>query len=162
MTMTDGYPGRERVITGVCVMPDRPSAGDESTLLKWMRLEIGRINDGVVSERKRLSRLLSEEHPSSVTKGGSEYGFDRGVLLRLEQALPGELQRRLRLPILFYFDSTVPDSFFLADEAAMQALQSLEEISPLRRMQGGRLWIAKPLVYAIMNRYPTAMQLVMG
>ncbi len=143
-------------------MPNRPSAGDESTLLRWMRLEIGRINDGVVAERKRLSRLLSEENPSSVTKGGSRYDFDRDVLLRLEQAIPEELQRRLRLPILFYFDSTVPDSFFLADEAAVQALQSLREISPLRRMQGGRLWIAKPLVYAIMNRYPTAVQIMMG
>lgn len=127
-----------------------------------MRLEIGRINDGIVAERKRLSLLLSEENPSSVTKGGGRYDFDRDVLLRLEQALPTELRRRLRLPILFYFDSTVPDSFFLADEAAVQALQSLREISPLRRMQGGRLWIAKPLVYAVMNRYPTAAQIVMG
>ncbi len=143
-------------------MSNRPSAGDESTLLRWMRLEIGRINDGVVAERKSLSRLLREEHPSSITKGGNRYDFDRDVLLRLEQVLPGELQRRLRLPILFYFDSTVPDSFFLADEAAVQALQSLQEISLLRRMQGGRLWIAKPLVYAIMNRYPTAVQIMMG
>ena len=143
-------------------MPDRPSASDESTLLRWMRLEIGRINDGVVAERKRLSELLREERPSSVTKGGNRYDFDRQILLRLEQALPGELQRRLRLPILFYFDSTVPDSFFLVDEAAVRALQCLEEISPLRRMQGGRLWIAKPLVYDIMNRYPTAMQIMMG
>lgn len=139
----------------------QPSAGDEPTLMRWMRLEIGRINDGVVAERKRLSHLLREEHPSSVTKGGSEYNFDRGTLLGLEQGLPRELQGRLRLPILFYFDSTVPDSFFLADEAALQALQHLEEISPLRRMQGGRLWIAKPIVYAIMNRYPTAMQVMM-
>ena len=143
-------------------MPDRPSAGDESTLLRWMRLEIGRINDGVVAERRRLSELLREERPSSVTKGGNRYDFDRQVLLRLEQALPGELQRRLRLPVLFYFDSTVPDSFFLADEAAVRTLRCLEEISPLRRMQGGRLWIAKPLVYDIMNRYPTAVQIVMG
>jgi len=143
-------------------MANRPSAGDESTLLRWMRLEIGRINDGVVSERKRLSQLLREEYPSSVTKSGNRYDFDRDVLVRLEQALPETLQRRLRLPILFYFDSTVPDSFFLADEAAVQALQSLSEISPLRRMQGGRLWIGKPLVYAIMNRYPTAIQIMMG
>jgi uncharacterized protein (UPF0216 family) len=127
-----------------------------------MRLEIGRINDGVVAERRRLSELLREERPSSVTKGGNRYDFDRQVLLRLEQALPGELQRRLRLPILFYFDSTVPDSFFLVDEAAVRALQCLEEISPLRRMQGGRLWIAKPLVYDIMNRYPTVVQIMMG
>lgn len=143
-------------------MPERPSAGDETTLLRWMRLEIGKINDGVVAERKRLSLLLSEEHPSAVTKGGARYDFDRGVLLRLEQALPVGLQRRLRLPILFYFDSTVPDSFFIADEAAVQALQALEEISRLRRMQGGRLWMAKPLAYAIGNRYPTAVQIVMG
>ncbi|WP_292518357.1 DUF61 family protein [Methanoculleus sp.] len=143
-------------------MPNRPSASDESTLLKWMRLEIGRINDGVVAERKRLSRLLREEDPSSVTKGGERYDFDRDVLQRLAEGLPGDLQRRLRLPILFYFDSTVPDSFFLADEAAVQALQILQEISPLRRMQGGRLWIAKPLVYAIVNRYPTAIQIMMG
>ena len=142
-------------------MPVQPSAGDEPTLMRWMRLEIGRINDGVVAERKRLSHLLREEHPLSVTKGGSEYNFDRDALLRMEQALPRDLQVRLRLPILFYFDSTVPDSFFLADEAALQALQCLEEISPLRRMQDGRLWIAKPIVYAIMNRYPTAMQVMM-
>ncbi|MDD2473070.1 MULTISPECIES: DUF61 family protein [unclassified Methanoculleus] len=142
-------------------MPNRPSASDESTLLKWMRLEIGRINDGVVAERKRLSRLLQEEHPASVTKGGTRYDFDREVLLRLEQGLPGDLQRRLRLPIIFYFDSTVPDSFFLADEVAVQVLQCLQEISPLRRMQGGRLWMAKPLVYAVMNRYPTAVQIMM-
>jgi len=127
-----------------------------------MRLDIGKINDGVVAERKRLSLLLSEEHPSAVTKGGTRYDFDQDVLLRLEQALPGRLQRRLRLPILFYFGSRVPDSFFLADETAVQALQCLQEISPLRRMQGGRLWMAKPLVYAIKNRYPTAVQIVMG
>jgi len=143
-------------------MPVRPSAGDESTLLRWMRLEIGRINDGVVSERKRLSLLLREEHPSSVTKGGTQYDFDRDVLARLGEALPSVLLRRLRLPILCYFDSTVPDSFFLADETALEALQHLEEISPLRRMRSGRLWVAKPLVYTIMNRYPTAVQIVMG
>ena len=143
-------------------MPDRPSASDEPPFLRWMRRDLGRLTDGVVAERKRLSLLLREEHPSSVTKGGDRYDFDRNVLIRLEQALPAELQRRLRLPILFYFDSTVPDSFFLADEAAVEALQSLGEISTLREMQGGRLWIAKPIVYAVMSRYPTVMQIVMG
>ena len=138
-----------------------PSAGDESTLMRWMRLEIGRINNGIVTERKRLSHLLREEQPSSVTRGGSQYNFDRETLRRLEQALPEEIQRQLRLPITFYFHSTVPDSFFLTDEAALLALRHLEEISPLRRMRGGRLWIAKPIVYTIVNRYPTAMQIMM-
>jgi len=143
------------------LMPGRPSSGEETTLLRWMRFEIGRINNGVAAERKRLSTLLSEDKPSSVTKGGDLYEFDRDVLLRLEKALPAELQRRLRLPILLYFDSTVPDSLFLADDAAVEALQHLGEISHLRRMHEGRVWIAKPLVYAIVGRYPTVIQIVM-
>ncbi len=139
-------------------MPGRPSTGEDSTILRWMRFEIGRINNGVVAERKRLSTLLSEERPSTITKGGECYEFDRG---RLKETLPAELQRRLRLPVLFYFDSTVPDSLFLSDEAAVEALQHLGEISPLRRMHEGRVWIAKPIVYVIMSRYPTAIQIVM-
>lgn len=127
-----------------------------------MRLEIGRINGGVVTRRKRLSHLLREERPSSVTRDGSEYVFDQGTLLQLNQTLPEEVQRQLKLPILFYFDSTVPDSFFLVDEFALQALQHLEEISPLRRMRDGRLWVAKPIVYAIRGRYPTVVQVMMG
>ena len=142
-------------------MPGRPSTGEDSTILRWMRFEIGRINNGVVAERKRLSTLLSEERPSTITKGGECYEFDRGVLLRLKETLPAELQRRLRIPVIFYFDSTVPDSLFLSDEAAVEALQHLGEISPLRRMHEGRLWIAKPIVYVIMSRYPTAIQIVM-
>jgi Protein of unknown function DUF61. len=50
---------------------------------------------------------------------------------------------------------------FLSDEAAVEALQHLGEISSLRRMHEGRLWIAKPLVYLMMGRYPTAIQIVM-
>jgi len=53
---------------------------DEPVLRKWMGLEISRINDGVVKERKRLSLLLTEETPSAMTRSGREYLFDRAVL----------------------------------------------------------------------------------
>jgi uncharacterized protein (UPF0216 family) len=142
-------------------MSERPSVSEEAVLMKWMRLEIGRINDGVVAERKRLSQLLREDRPAAATKGGGEHTFDKDVLALMEATLPRDLTRRLRLPILFYFDATVPDSCFLADDAAVQALRHLGDISPLRRMQNGRLWVAKPIAYAIMSKYPTTVQIVM-
>ncbi len=134
---------------------------DESVFMKWMRLEIGRMNDGIVAERKALARLLHEETPSSTTNAGGAYAFDRGVLRVLGESLPDDLHRRLRLPIFFYFDATVPGSCFLADEAAVQALQCLGEISHMRRLQNGRLWVARPIAYAIAQKYPTAVQIVM-
>lgn len=142
-------------------MSERPSVSDESVLMRWMRLEIGRINDGIVQERKPLSRLLLEDIPSSVTRGGERYAFDEDVLRLLGESLPRDLQRRVRLPILFYFDAMVPGSCFLADEAAVLALQHLGEISQLRVMQNGRLWVARPIAFAIMGKYPTVVQIAM-
>ena len=55
------YPGSWENHQGA-EMSLHPSAGDESTLMRWMRLEIGKINNGIVTERKRLSHLLGEEH----------------------------------------------------------------------------------------------------
>ncbi|MDN7025331.1 DUF61 family protein [Methanoculleus sp. FWC-SCC1] len=142
-------------------MTERPRPGDEAVLMRWMRLEIGKINAGIVAERKTLRRLLEEDTPSSTTKGGEEYRFDASVIADLGERLPQELHRRLKLPIIVYFDMTVTDSGFFADEAAAEALRHLGAISHLRRMREGRLWVAKPIVYDLINRYPTVIQAVM-
>ncbi len=142
-------------------MSDRPPPHDEAVLMKWMRLEIGKINEGLVAERKTLRRLLEEETPSSTTKSGQKYIFDADVVRRLGEQLPPDLHRRLKLPIFFYFDMNVGGSCFLTEEAAMEALQHLGEISHLRRMRDGRLWFAKPIAYDLTNRYPTVIQIVM-
>ncbi len=142
-------------------MTERPRPGDEAVLMRWMRLEIGKINAGIVADRKTLRRLLEEETPSSMTKGGDEYRFDTAVITEFGERLPQELHRRLKLPIFFYFDMTVMDSAFLADEAAAEALRHLGAISHLRRMREGKLWVARPIVYDMMHRYPTVIQVVM-
>ncbi len=142
-------------------MTDRPRPHDEAVLMRWMRLEIGKINAGIVAERKTLRRLLEEEIPSSTTKGEDEYRFDASVIADLGERLPQDLHRRLKLPMFFYFDMTVMDSGFLADEAAADALRHLGAISHLRRMREGKLWIARPIVYDLMHRYPTVIQVVM-
>ena len=48
------------------------------------------------------------------------------------------------------------------DETALAALQLLGEVSPLNRFEEGRFRVSRPIAYAIMKKYPTAMQIVMG
>lgn len=142
-------------------MDNRPHISDESVMKRWMGLEIRKINESVVAGRKTLSALLSEESPSSLTKGGEEYLFDRDVLVRMGETLPKDIRDRLKIPILFYFDSTVADSCFLADETAVRALQELGEISRLRSATGEKVWVGKPIVFAIIAKYRKAVQIVM-
>ena len=69
-------------------MPDQPSIIDESVLLRWMKLEIGKINESIVVERKTVIQLLAEEHPSASTKSGKEHFFNVGVVKIFEKSLP--------------------------------------------------------------------------
>lgn len=146
---------------GICIVTSRPPVSDESVLMRWMALEMGKINDGVVARRRRLSELISEERPVSVTRDGAEFVFDREVIRILGEKLPPRLHPRLKLPVIFFFDSTVPDSCLLTDEVALEALQTLGELSRFREFSGGKLWVGRAIVYAIMRKYPTAIQIMM-
>ena len=143
-------------------MTHPPHINDESVLVRWMGLEIGKMNEGVVSQRKSLAVLLLEKDPVSITKKGDAYHFDSSVIAILGKALPEDLQRQLRLPVLFYSSPDVPDSCMCPDETAFAALQMLGEVSTLRIFEGGRFWVSRPIVYAIMKKYPMAVQIVMG
>lgn len=131
---------------------------DDRILQRWLRLEIGRINDGIVAERLSLAELLEQADPVAVTRGGDEYRFDRSVVRRLGDALPGPLQRRLRLPILFFASMDVADSVALTDRNAFEALQALGELSSLREFRDGRAWCGRAIAYDLVTRYPTAFQ----
>jgi hypothetical protein len=139
-----------------------PRITDESVLVRWMGLEITKMNEGVVSQRKSLAVLLTEKDPVSVTKKGDAYHFAPSVIATLGKALPEDLQRQLRLPVLFYSSPDVPDSCMCPDETALATLQLLGEVSTLRTFEGGRFWVARPIAYAIMKKYPTVVQIVMG
>lgn len=134
---------------------------DDSVLFRWMKLEMGRINDGIVAERPSLAALLAMDPPVATTRGGKEYHFSINILRELAKKLPEALHESLKLPILFYFDMQVPESCMLTDPAALEALIILGEVSGMRRMRNGKLWLAKPIVYAIKERYPTAVQIMM-
>lgn len=143
-------------------MTHAPRITDESVLQRWIGIEVAKMNQGIVRERKRLSVLLAEETPQSVTKGGGPYSFDRSVLAALAAGLPEELHRQLRLPVFFYASPDTPDSCSCPDASALEAFQRLGEVSTLRTMQGDRFWVSRPIAYAILKKYPTAVQIVMG
>jgi len=134
---------------------------DESVLRRWMSLEMGKINDGVVSARVPLSLLLEMERPVATTRGGREHVFDRDVIRKIGKLLPARLRSALKLPILFYFDMEVSDSCMLTDEVALAALQELGDLSTERRMENGRAWVGRALVFALLRKYPTAVQIMM-
>ena len=90
-------------------MSHPPRITDESVLVRWMGLEIAKINEGVVTQRKSLAVLLAEKNPLSITKKGDTYHFDPSVIATLGKALPDDQKRKLRLPILFYLSPDVPD-----------------------------------------------------
>ena len=143
-------------------MQERLSITDESVYLKWMKLEIGGINEGLVVDRKTLVTLSKENIPTSITKGGKEYFFAKDIITMLQKSLPKELQNILKLPILFFFDADVKDSLYTNDEPAVITLQYLGELSQMRTIHAGKLWVGKPIVYSLMKKYPTVIQIVMG
>ena len=143
-------------------MSQRPSSKSEEVFLSWMRVEMGKINKSIVAQRKILAELMQEENPSSRTKAGEDYFFDRGALEELHARLPHELHGKLRLPIIFFSDNRVPDSCYINDKYALESLQILGELSKLRRMQKGKLWIGKSIAYSIMKKYPSLFQMAMG
>jgi uncharacterized protein (UPF0216 family) len=142
-------------------MNGRHSISDEGVMMRWMQLELGRINLGIVKDRKKLSDLLLEERPVSVTKDGKEYRFDKDTLAAFASGIPEALQRKLRLPVLFYCSADVPDSCMVTDEVVVEVLRVKNEISPLRSFENGKLWLSKPIAYAILRKYPTLFQLVL-
>jgi len=143
-------------------VPERIPPSDDSVLMRWMRTEVTRINEGIVTERKSLSQLLMEERPASRTRTGNEYVFDRDILELFREKLPSELHQKLRLPIILFYSPNVPDSCYLNDPNAFHALQLLGDLSELRRMQQGRLWVGRAIAYTIMKKYPSAVQIAMA
>lgn len=142
-------------------MPDQLPPVDDSALTRWVRGEIGKINRGIVADRKTLATLLKEEKPSSNTKAVEDYDFDKAIIEMLGDKLPWEVRERLKLPILFFTDIKVEDSCFLNDKTALKALQILGDLGEMREFHDGKTWVGKSIAYSILKKYPTVVQIAM-
>lgn len=134
---------------------------DDPVFTRWIRGEIGKINRGIVAERRTLAQLLEEDKPSSKTRDGKDYVFDKAIIEMLGDKLPWEVREKLKLPILFFTDIRIEDSCFLNDKIALKALQLLGELGKMREFREGKVWVGKSIAYSILKKYPTAVQIAM-
>src|SRR3989449_10615625 len=82
-----GFFNRER--------PGRPVVAPGS-IDRWMSFELGRLNAGLVVEKKSLARLLAEPDPTCRTREGDAHPFDRPALERLASVLNRDEAGKLR------------------------------------------------------------------
>ncbi len=129
---------------------------------RWIAFELGRLNAGLVVEKKSVARLLGEASPACRTREGDEHPFDRAVLERIAEVLaPGEADA-LRLPITLLVSGDSADSAVLADALAAKALRDLEKFDLAFPFRDGRMMLPHSLAVDIVRRLGGAVQLAFG
>ncbi len=132
---------------------------NESAMKKWFRFEMGKINSGIVTKKKRLSDIADSDSPRTQTKDGSTYYFDPDVIKRLWKIVPKKLHD-VQLPISLYSSLEVRGNVYIAEVSSLNVLKHLEEIPKNAQLVDGKYWIGKTIARDIMRRYPTMMQFV--
>ena len=129
---------------------------------RWVSLELGRLNAGLVTERKSLAQLRREERPACRTRAGEEHAFDARALDRLALVLSDEEAERLRLPITLFVTGDLEDSAYLSEELAAKALRALENFGPAFPYRAGRMYVPHSLAVDLVRRSGGILQLAFG
>ena len=128
----------------------------------WIALELGRINAGLVVQRKSLAQLRAEHRPACATREGGEHAFDREALDRLAAVLtPGEAES-LRLPITLFATGELQDHVYVSEELAAKTLRALEKYGAAFPFRGGRMYLPHSLAVDLVHRSGGTVQLAFG
>ena len=132
------------------------------SLDRWIALELGRINAGLVVQRKTLAQLRVEPRPACVTRDGVEHAFDAVALERIAAVLnPAEAQA-LRLPITLFATGDVEDHVYVAEELAAKTLRTLENYGRAFPFREGRMYLPHSLAVDLVHRSGGTVQLAFG
>ncbi len=129
---------------------------------RWISLELGRLNAGLVVERKSLASLQREERPACRTREGDEHAFERAALDRLARALTDREAESLRLPITVFVTGDLADSAYVSEEAAAHALRAAEGFGPAFPYREGRMYLPHSLAVDLARRSGGTIQLAFG
>jgi len=129
---------------------------------RWISLELGRLNAGLVVERKSLARLRQEDRPACRTREGEEHTFDPAALERMAGVLSAAEAEALRLPIIVFVTGDLEDSAYLSDELAAKAIRALEQFGPAFPYRGGRMHLPHSLAVDLARRSGGTIQLAFG
>src|SRR3989440_9957655 len=102
---------------------------------RWISLELGRLNSGLVVETKSLTRLLGESDPACCTREGDLHPFDPQALARFASVLTREEADALRLPLTLRVRGD-SDEAILTDELGAKALRAVEKFDQAFRFRG--------------------------
>ncbi len=129
---------------------------------RWIALELGRINAGLVVQRKSLAALRAEPRPASVTREGGEHSFDAAALERMAAVVtPGEAQA-LRLPITLFATGDLEDHVYVAEELAAKTLRAIEKYGRAFPFRKGRMYLPQSLAVDLVQRSGGTVQLAFG
>lgn len=131
----------------------------EDVLERWLKLELGKVHDGLVRGQVPLATLLRMDEPVAQTRGGQPHLFDPEALQALAEGISEATRDRLKLPITVYLDKDAPGNAYVGDGAAIAALVELGEARTEPR--DGKLWMGTALARDLSKRYPTLVQFVM-
>ena len=129
---------------------------------RWISLELGRLNAGLVVERKTLTALLAEPAPSCPTREGDEHPFDPAALRRLAGVLGQEEANALRLPITVFATGDLEDAAYVSEELGAMALRAVEGFGPAFPYRGGRMHLPHSLAVDLVRHSGGTLQLAFG
>ena len=128
---------------------------------RWISFELGRLNAGLVVEKKGLTRLLAEPEPACRTREGDPHPFDRAALERLAAVLTNEEADSLRLPLTLVASGD-SDSAYLTDELGAKALRAVEKFDRAFTFRDGRMALPHSLAMDFVRRHDGVVQLAFG
>ncbi len=131
---------------------------DDEVLRRWLNLEGGKVNMGLVAQQVALSRLIAMDEPKAAARDGTVHDFDTDAVARLHEMCPILLRHQLRLPITVWEPSDVAGDSYVEDPAAVAFLVQTGAVATAPR--DGRLWMASRLWRAVMDRWPTCFQVL--
>ena len=129
---------------------------------RWISFELGRLNAGLVVEKKTLTRLLAEAEPACRTREGDPHPFDRTALNRLAAVLTKDEASRLSLPLTLLVSGDSEDSAYLTDELGANALRAVEKFDRAFPFRDGRMALPHSLAVDLVRRHGGVLQLAFG
>ncbi len=129
---------------------------------RWISLELGRLNAGLVAERKSLAFLRREARPVCRTRDGDEHPFDPAALERLAAVLSDAEAEALRLPITVFVTGDLEDTAYIAEETAAKALRTLEKFGAAFPYREGRMYLPHSLAVDLVRHSGGTIQLAFG
>jgi uncharacterized protein (UPF0216 family) len=131
--------------------------GNTRVFDKMLGKEMQLLNQNVVTRRKSLKELRSEEKPSIPNKSGEPYLFDKEALKNAASKYPDYRHADILLPLHLYVDPEVPNQCFVRVECEADYPKKVAGLEgyPFRK---GKMWLSKAIAGKLMKQYPTIFQ----